>query len=37
MPNVVSPIANAAEKKLITALKNKLIKEALFVLFTNFY
>ncbi len=37
MPNLVSPIAHEAEQKLVKVLKNKLIKEALFVLFTNFY
>ncbi len=37
MPNLVSPIAHEAEKKLVKVLKNKLTKEALFVLFTNSY
>ncbi len=36
-PNLVSPIANEAEKKLVKVFKNKFIKEALFVLFTNIY
>ncbi len=34
-PNLVSPIAKETEQKLVKVFKNKLIKEALVVLFTN--